>query len=73
MSSSLASDALLDLQDLGAPVGDLLLDLGSEPDRLLTRLDLRLAPERVGLARFASATSSWRVRRAAARREPANA
>ena len=60
------SDALLDLQRSRLRRScDLLLDLGAEPDRLLPRLDLRLAPERLGLA-LASASRSWRVRRAAA-------
>ena len=39
---------LLDLGDLGALVLELLLDVGAELERLLARLDLRLAPDRLG-------------------------
>ena len=42
--------ALLDLEDLVAPLSDLLLDLGAQADRGLTRLDLPLPAQRVGLA-----------------------
>ena len=55
----LREDALLDLQDLRAAVGVLGVDVGAELDRLLTRLDLRLAPERLGLA-LARPRASWR-------------
>ena len=43
--------ALVDLRDLGAAVGDLLLDLRAQPDGLLACLDLPLAPDRLRLAR----------------------
>ena len=46
----LRQHALLDLEDLRAPLGDLLLDLGAQPHRGLTRLDLPFAAQRVGLA-----------------------
>src|SRR5438034_796366 len=46
----LREDALLDIHHLPAPLSDFLLDLGAEPDRLLARFDLRLAPERFCLA-----------------------
>src|SRR4029079_18355818 len=42
--------ALLDLEDVVAPFSALLLDLGAQPDRGLTRLDLPLPAQRVGLA-----------------------
>ena len=41
-------DTLLDLRHLQAAVLDLGLDLGAESDRLLARLDLGLAPGRLG-------------------------
>jgi hypothetical protein len=46
----LGEDALLDLQHRLAPVGELRIDLGPELDGLLARLDLRLPPQRLGLA-----------------------
>jgi hypothetical protein len=46
----LRQNALLDLENLRAPLGDLVLDLGPQPDRGLTRLDLPFAAQRVGLA-----------------------
>ena len=46
----LGEDALLDLDDLGPALGDLLLDLRAELHRLLARLDLSLAPHRLCLA-----------------------
>ena len=49
-SCSFWSDALLDLRDLDAAVLDLALDLAAERDGLLARLDLRLAPDRLGVA-----------------------
>ena len=45
----LLEDALLDLRDLDAAVLDLALDLAAERDGLLARLDLRLAPDRLGV------------------------
>ena len=42
--------AFLDLQHLGAPVGELGVDLASQPDRLLAGFDLRLPAHRVALA-----------------------
>ena len=54
--------ALLDLGDRGAPVGDLLLDLGPKPDRLLAGLDLRFAPDRLRLARAPSRRRGVRSR-----------
>ena len=47
----LGEHALLDLDDARAMLGDLLVDLGAQPDRLLARADLGLAAERVRLAR----------------------
>jgi hypothetical protein len=47
-------DALLDLEDLAAPLLRLGLDLGADLDGLLARLDLRLAAEGVGLVRWAA-------------------
>ena len=44
----LRDDPLLDLDDLGALVLELVLDLGAELERLLARLDLRLAANRLG-------------------------
>src|SRR5664279_2469769 len=46
----LRKHALLDLQHLHAAIGVLGVDVGPELDRLLARFDLRLAPERLGLA-----------------------
>jgi len=46
----LGDGALLDLDDLVAPVLQLLLDLRSQPDGLFARVDLRLAPERLCLS-----------------------
>ncbi len=46
----LLEDALLDLRDLDAAVLHLALDLAAQRDRLLARVDLRLAPDRLGLA-----------------------
>ena len=46
----LLEDALLDLGDLDPAILYLALDLAPERDRLLARVDLRLAPERFGLA-----------------------
>ena len=46
----LLEDALLDLGDLDPTILYLALDLAPERDRLLARLDLRLAAERLGLA-----------------------
>jgi hypothetical protein len=46
----LREHALHDLHDRLAPVGELLVDLGAELHRLFARLDLRLAPDRLGLA-----------------------
>ena len=43
-------DSLLDLGDLGAPVLHLGLDVGTQLDRELARLDLRLPPDRLGFA-----------------------
>jgi hypothetical protein len=43
-------DPLLDLCDLDAPILDLALGLGTEPDGELTGVDLGLAPNRLGLA-----------------------
>ena len=43
-------DALFDLQHLLAAVVELRVDVGPELHRLLARLDLRLAAERLGLA-----------------------
>jgi len=40
-------DALLDLDDLGAPLAELFLDVGPKLDRLLARFDLSLSPEPV--------------------------
>ncbi len=45
----LLEDALLDLHDLQAPVLHLGLDLAPKLDRLLARVDLSLAPDRLGL------------------------
>jgi hypothetical protein len=42
--------ALLALHHLRAPLSEFLLELGPQPDRLLARLDLRFAAERLGLA-----------------------
>ena len=46
----LRQHALLDLQHLRAPVGELRVDLAAQADGLLAGLDLRLAPHRVALA-----------------------
>src|SRR5206468_7851302 len=46
----LREHALLDLDDLGAPVAYLALDVGAELDGLLAGLDLRLAPHRLGVS-----------------------
>jgi hypothetical protein len=46
----LREHALLDLQHLRAPVGELRVDLASQPDCLLARVDLSLAPHRVAFA-----------------------
>jgi hypothetical protein len=46
----LGKDALLDLRDLNPPILDLRLDLAAELNRLLARVDLRLAPDRLGFA-----------------------
>ena len=46
----LRQHALLDLEDLRAALGDLLLDLGPQPNRGLARFDLALPAQRVGLA-----------------------
>ena len=46
----LRDHALLDLHDLVAPLAQLRLELGAELDRLLARLDPRLAPRRLGVA-----------------------
>ena len=45
----LLEDALLDLRDLDAAVLNLALDLAAERDGLLAGLDLRLAPDRLGV------------------------
>src|SRR6266508_1110167 len=45
----LREDALLDLDDSGAVVGDLSVDLRAQRDRLLARADLGLATDRLGL------------------------
>ena len=45
----LLEDALLDLHDLQAPVLHLGLDLAPKLNRLLAGVDLRLAPDRLGL------------------------
>ena len=60
--------ALLDLGDSRPALGQLALDLGAEPDRLLAGLDLRLAANRLGLAlglRRAAARASGARRRPA--------
>src|SRR5205823_5391177 len=46
----LREDTLLDLHHRLAPLGELVVELGAELDDLLSRLDLRLAPERLRLA-----------------------
>jgi hypothetical protein len=46
----LREDALLDLDDPRPVFGDLPIDLGAEPDRLLASADLALAAQRVRLA-----------------------
>ena len=46
----LRDHALLDLDDLVAPLAQLRLELGAQLDRLLARLDRRLAPRRLGVA-----------------------
>src|SRR5579859_902664 len=46
----LGDEALLDLEDLVAPLAELGVDLGAQLDCLLARLHLRLALQRVGLA-----------------------
>jgi hypothetical protein len=62
----LREDALLDLERLGSPHCDLLLDLGSHANGFLPRLDLRLPPHRFRLpARF----RDQQLPRAARRRE----
>ena len=48
--SSVRGDPLLDLRDLGPPVGELPLDSGADPKRFLSGLDLGLAPDGVGRA-----------------------
>ena len=66
----LLQDALLDLDDVVAPAAELGLELGAELDRLLPRLDLRLAPRRVRVA-ARLLEQQRRVRRAASSRDPA--
>ena len=46
----LLEHSLLDLGDLDPPILDLALDLAAERNRLLARIDLRLTPDRLGLA-----------------------
>ena len=59
----LREHALLDLQHLLAPVGVLGVDLGAQLDRLLARLDLRLAAH-ASASRSASSISCRWIRRA---------
>ena len=65
----LGRQPLLRARGFDLPRLDVALDLLSQPDGFLLRLQLRLATERIGLPR-ASWISSCRVRLAAASREP---